>query len=212
MPSERREALRVTGALKAAGAICAVGILAFALGLDLPGRMTGGALPDEAAAAQETAQQAGYGSHPLLFPALNASRITAITVSTPERSFRFDAEGGEVSVNGRQADAEIYETLVNQIAALPVDRIGAFTPDSAQLLLVITVCADGAEQTARFYEDGGTGETAWIIAGTADAPAYAKTSGWRVGTLMMTCEGTRIQDERGNERPAAFSTAAPGQP
>ncbi|MGN1249365.1 MAG: hypothetical protein ACI4XW_04730 [Candidatus Spyradocola sp.] len=139
--------------------------------------------------------------------------ITAISVHSPERSFQFYADGrGEVSVNGQQADAEIYLTLVSQISELPVAHTDAFVPDSMQWLLTLTVCAGSEQHTARFYEGEGTGEVARIVAGSEDAPEYGQTGGWRVGTLMMTCEGTRIQDERGNERPASLSTAAPGQP
>ena len=65
---------------------------------------------------------------------------------------------------------------------------------------------------SRFYEDGGTGEFARVIAGTEGEPEYGQTCGWRVGTLMMTCEGTRIQDERGNEQPTDISPSAAGQP
>ena len=81
-----------------------------------------------------------------------------------------------------------------------------------QWLLTLTVCTGGKQHIARFYEDDGTGEVARIVAGSADAPEYGKTGGWRVGTLMMTCEGTRIQDERGNERPASLSPSATDRP
>ncbi len=81
-----------------------------------------------------------------------------------------------------------------------------------QWLLTLTVCTGAKQHIARFYEDDGTGEVARIVTGSEDAPEYGQTDGWRVGTLMMTCEGTRIQDERGNERPASLSPLAPDQP
>lgn len=164
-------------------------------------------------AAQKTAQALAPDGPVLLFPDLDMNAITAISVRSPERSFQFYADGsGEVSVNGRQADAEIYLTLVSQISELPIAPTDAFIPDSVQWQLTLTVCAGGEQHTARFYEGDGTGEVARIVAGSEDAPEYGQTGGWRVGTLMMTCEGTRIQDERGNERPASLSPSATDRP
>ena len=171
------------------------------------------AVQQSAEAAQNTAQALAQDGPVLLFPGLDMNAITAISVRSPERSFQFYADGrGGVSVNGQQADAEIYLTLVSQISELPVARIDAFIPDSMQWQLTLTVCAGGEQHTARFYEDGGTGEFARVIAGTEGEPEYGQTCGWRVGTLMMTCEGTRIQDERGNEQPTDISPSAAGQP
>lgn len=200
-------------ALKTAGAIYAMGIMIFALFFYMARRDQAAApesvSPQSAASAQETACD---GQLPL-FPALNPDAITAISVDTPGRSFEFCTDGlGSVSVNGQQADSEIYGTLVSQIAQLPVASSVAFVPEDAHLLLTLTVCEDGAQHIARFYEDGGTGELARIIFGSSNAPQYAQTSGWRIGTLMMTCEGTRIQDERGQERPAALSSSAHDRP
>lgn len=171
------------------------------------------AVQQRAEAAQNTDQALAQDGPVLLFPDLDMNAITAISVHSPERSFQFYADGrGGVSVNGQQADAEIYLTLVSQISELPVAHTDAFIPDSMQWLLTLTVCAGSEQHTARFYEDEGTGEIARIVAGSEDAPEYGKTGGWRVGTLMMTCEGTRIQDERGNERPASFSLSATDRP
>ena len=204
-------------ALKTAGAIYAVGLMIFALVFCLAGgRLSAGTARDvrqSAEAEQAAAQADAQDEQLLLFPSLNAAAITAISVGTPDRSFQFDVDdSGAVSVNGQQADFEIYMTLVDQISEMPIVVTGAFAADSTQLLLELTVCADEEEHTACFYEDGGSGETAWVVAGTADAPEYGQTSGWRVGTLMMTCEGTRIQDERGNEHPASFSNAEHDRP
>lgn len=163
------------------------------------------AAPVQNAAIQEEKQDTGGA---LLFPDLNAKAITAITVRTPERSFRFAREYDSlVSVNGQQADSEIYMTLVGQIAELPVSPAEQFCASDTKLLLTLIISAGEEQHTASFYEDGGTGATARVIAGTESAPRYGQTDGWRVGTLMMTCEGTRVQDEQGNEQP--LSTLSP---
>lgn len=204
--------------LKAAGTMLVVGMAVFAVFFCL-GDAGARTAPEQAAvqqsaeAAQNTAQALAQDGPVLLFPDLDMNAITAISVRSPERSFQFYADGrGGVSVNGQQADAEIYLTLVSQISELPVAHTDAFIPDSMQWQLTLTVCAGGEQHTARFYEDDGTGEVARIVSGAEDAPEYSQTGGWRVGTLMMTCEGTRIQDERGNERPASLTPSAPDRP
>ena len=204
--------------IRAAGAMLAAGMAVFAVFFCLgaagartaPGQA---AVQQHAEAAQSTAHALARDDPALLFPDLDMNAITAISVHSPERSFQFYADGrGGVSVNGQQADAEIYLTLVDQISELPIHQTDAFIPDGVQWLLTLTVCADGEQHTARFYEGEGTSEVARIVAGSEDAPEYGQTGGWRVGTLMMTCEGTRIQDERGNEQPTDISPSAAGQP
>lgn len=205
-------------ALKTAGAISAVGIMLLAVFFHPAGSEVRSATEtadamQSAESGQKTAQAADRDGRISLFPSLNPETITAISVHTPERSFQFYVDGcGAVSVNGQQADSEIYMTLVSQISELPVNASGAFNPDSAQLLLTLTVCAGGVQHTARFYEDSDACEIARIVVGPEGEPEYGQTNGWRVGTLMMTCEGTRIQDERGNERPANFNTSTDDQP
>lgn len=137
-----------------------------------------------------------------LFPGLRKDTITSITITSPQQSFQFHRCGPEaVSVNGQHADSEIFLTLLEQIAELPADACSAFSPEKDNLLLTLVVCEGAKQHIARFYADGAQGEKTRIISGSADAPEYHQTGGWRVGTLMMTCEGTRIQDAHGNETP-----------
>lgn len=199
-------------ALKTAGMIYAMGMMIFAAFFYFAGRSE----PPEAQAADERQPHEdvalAVGASPL-FPGLDPEEITAITLYAPDSSFSFEADGlGSVSVNDRLADAEVYMTLVSQIMELPVSAVAAFNPEEACLTLTLTVSEGSTQHIARFYEDDGTREMARIIAGSPEAPIYGETNGWRVGTLLMTCEGTRIQDERGNERPAAFSTVSPDRP
>ena len=144
------------------------------------------------------------GSSPVysdtLFPGLSISAITSICLSTPSSSFIFRCENPtSVSVNGSHADHEIFRTLLSQITELPVSSRPGFAAQDAPLL-TLTIVTPQQRYAARFYA-GDTGEQALIISGPEQAPQYRQTDAWRVGTLMMTCEGTRIQDERGNETP-----------
>ena len=161
------------------------------------------AYADMQKAAGAPAPDGPKDSSDTLFPAL--SGITAITLRTPERGFEFLCDNsGDVCVNGRQADGGVYNTLVSQIRTLPVHDHTEFDADHAKLLLTLEITAANGTHTARFYADGASGEEARIVSGPPQAPEYHLTDGWRVGTLMMTCEGTLIEDERGNEMPAAF--------
>lgn len=139
--------------------------------------------------------------HTLLFPGLDAGAVTAVSVSAPDRRFEFLREQPhEVSVNGRKADSEIFCTLVSQIAEIPVSPAEPFV-SSDEPALHLTVVSGGRQYQAAFYA-ASDGSLALVRSGAGDAPGYHQTAGWRVGTLMLTCEGTRIQDERGRETPA----------
>ncbi len=184
--------LRLLAACTAALALCMLFVHHFALDMRHPMPVSKGAR-----AAQPDSPQADP-----LFPGLRKDTITAITIASPQQIFQFQRRGPEsVSVNGQQADSEIFLTLLEQIAELPADACSAFTPENDTLLLTLIVCEGAKQHTARFYADGAQGEKARIISGSTDAPEYRQTGGWRVGTLMMTCEGTRIQDALGNETP-----------
>ena len=140
-----------------------------------------------------------------LFPGLDKSFISALSIATPERSFAFCCENADdVSVNGNQADEEIFGTLISQIQGLPVDAQHPFTPDTAPVLVLSVLTRDGVQHTARFYSDKSAARVQ-ISSGPGDAPVYHSTDTWRIGTLMMTCEGTRIQDASGNETPAGVT-------
>jgi len=134
-----------------------------------------------------------------LFPDLSAGAITSVAVHADSCAFDFLIDSrGAVSVNGRRADSEIFDTLIAQITELPVVPLSAFTP-AQEPVMTLTIRSGEREHVARFYEGGEKGKEAVILAGSSDAPRYRQTDGWRIGTLLMTCEGTRIQDERGNE-------------
>lgn len=156
------------------------------------------ALQPAAPAPQLSAAPAAQQAAPrkpasILFPQL--SGVTALSVSTPERSFHFHLDHqGDVRVNGGQADQEIFSTLLDQIRELPVEYHGAFSPCAQDLLLTLVVSTDARQHTVRFYSSSDGGKTR-IVLDSGDAPEYRQTNIWRVGTLMMACEGTRILDE-----------------
>lgn len=137
----------------------------------------------------------------VLFSGMDQSSITAISVTAADRHFEFLCSGpDDVSVNGQLADSEAFDTLVFQIANLPVTPREAFSP-AGEPLLTVVVTTPTASHTASFYRSS-VEDTACVLTGPAESPCYEETDAWRVGTLLLTCDGTRIQDERGNETPA----------
>ena len=152
-------------------------------------------------AAPALAESAAEDATDTLFEALDAQDVSGVSVTTPEREFRFDAENGEVSVNGSMADAEAFQTLLDQIAKLPVNESDAFTPEEAPLL-TLSVDADGDHLDASFYRADGTDVYASVICAQNGCVRYGLTKAWRVGKLVLTCDGTRILDENGQETPA----------
>lgn len=153
-----------------------------------------------APAAEASAEKASRSSL-TLFPDFNADSVTAVSIITPQANFdlrRIDDRC--VSVNGQRGDSEVFVTLLEQIADMTVVAIDAFPAQDAPLL-TLAIQGEDTTYTAVFYGDGSTGERARIVSRTKDAAVYAETDGWRIGTLMLACEGMRVQDALGKETP-----------
>lgn len=136
-----------------------------------------------------------------LMPDLDRKSIVNLSVTTTERQFYFHCtDQNTVSVNGQMADTEIFAKLIDQIVSLPVTSLNPFTPEEAPLLTLSISTQDG-EITARFFSSGNANTQALIICAIADTSLYRMTDSWRVGTLLLTCDGTRIQDASGQETP-----------
>ena len=92
-------------------------------------------------------------------------------------------------------------------ATLP-DARGAHLYDNLYLelfldvyVLTLILTAGGHDRTASFYETESQ-EMARVISCAQEQTFYGQVKSWRIGTLLMACDGTRIQDESGNETPA----------
>ena len=134
-----------------------------------------------------------------LFPELAAEEITGIRIHAKDDcTFDFSVRG-ELSVNGQKADGEVFSTLVDQLTAQSYTPCDDFTPQS-DVMLTVTVYTDTQDFSASFYQDHENGKYAYVIAG-AENERRLKTDAWRVGTLLLTCEGTRILDASGQETP-----------
>lgn len=148
---------------------------------------------------KKTSARKGEGSA-RLFAGVTGEAITALHVHSEDRCFEFLCSGGSVSVNGQMADYEVFSTLMEQILTLPVMACDPFSPEEdAVLTLILT--ANGADRTASFYPTDSQ-EMARVISCAQEETLYGQVKSWRIGTLLMACDGTRIQDESGNETPA----------
>ena len=148
---------------------------------------------------KKTSARKGEGSA-RLFPGVASENVTALHVHSEDRSFDFLCGEGSVSVNGQMADDEVFSTLMEQILTLPVMACEPFYPEGdAVLTLILT--ANGADRTASFYSTESQ-EMARVISCAQEETLYGQVKSWRIGTLLMACDGTRIQDESGNETPA----------
>lgn len=136
-----------------------------------------------------------------LFPEVEEESVTHVTVFSQDASYEFLRDApDEVSVNGQKADSEAFDTLLCQIVTLPVFDTESFSV-SGSPLLTVRVVSGGTAHAASFYR-GQSKDKTLILCGTQEEPLYRQTGAWRVGTLLLACEGTRIQDESGNETPA----------
>ncbi|MDO5377193.1 MAG: hypothetical protein Q4G52_02555 [Clostridia bacterium] len=191
----------VTGLL----ALCAlsVGLFAVYRQTSMPELPSAAASFDAAptSAPSDAIEVSEHRDHLELFPEIDESSVTSVTVNAEDTAYEFLRDApGDVSVNGQKADSEAFDTLLCQIVTLPVSAIEAFSI-SERPQLTVYIVSGGVTHSASFYRSSSE-DTTWILCGTQEAPLYRKTSAWRVGTLLLTCEGTRIQDESGNETPA----------
>ena len=148
------------------------------------------------------AREATSGEVPgerLLFPELTDSDISEIHIRAGDDcAFDFSVRG-ELSVNGQKADEEVFSTLVDQLTADSFTLCDDFEPQN-DALLTVTVYTDTQDFSASFYQEQGDDKYAYVVA-DADNERFLKTDAWRVGTLLLTCEGTRIFDASGQETP-----------
>ena len=148
---------------------------------------------------KKSSARKGEGSTSLFYGVLSED-VTALHVHSEDRSFAFLCGEGGVSVNGQMADDEGFSTLIEQILSLPVMACDPFSPEEDALLTLI-LTANGADRTASFYPTESR-EMARVISCAQEETLYGQVKSWRIGTLLMACDGTRIQDESGNETPA----------
>lgn len=145
-------------------------------------------------AAEQTDEQT-------LFPEMNPATVTAVSIITPQSTFDLKRdESRGVSINGQRGDKEVFSTLLTHIGGISFSPTEPFSAQTAPLLTLV-VRQQEHEFTATFYTDGGTGEYARVIASRGGDPTYGTTNGWHIGTLMLACEGMRVQDESGRETP-----------
>lgn len=182
--------------------LCALSAGIFAFYCRAPVQELSSAAASAGAAVSSTASvHTDAPKHLALFPEVDESGVTALTVRSEDISYEFLRDApNDVSINGQKADSEAFDTLLCQIVTLPVSVIETFSVSESPTLTVCIV-SGGKTHTASFYH-GSSENTALILCGSPEEPVYRQTSAWRVGTLLLTCEGTRIQDESGNETPA----------
>lgn len=135
-----------------------------------------------------------------LFPGLRRSDIVSVSFSSSESQFSFDCQtANAVSVNGQKADIGVFSTLLSQILGQFYDP-AEFSIQQETPLLSLRVTTPTGAYSATFYS--GNERTARILTSTPNGEQTLTTDAWRIGTMLLTCEGTRIQDKDGRETPA----------
>lgn len=135
-----------------------------------------------------------------LFASLDVEELVALSITTAECSYEFRCASEKISLNGQKADHDVFATLLDQILLLPVIPTDPFPMDGTLMATLVLTIGDQTH-TVTFYRSS---EEAYagVVSGPPNAPCYHKTDAWRVGTMLLTCEGTRIQDASGQETPA----------
>ena len=124
---------------------------------------------------------------------LQALRMTSLRVSANGRSFFYTRTGSGLSVNGGQADEEVFSTLLGQIRAAVSGESGRFAP-RGELLLTVTVGGE-TDRTISFYRDGADESRVIVLVSGGGSERTCGTEAWRVGTILLACEGTQLPRE-----------------
>lgn len=135
-----------------------------------------------------------------LFPGMNQTSVLELQIASGDRRFDFRRSGSSVSVNGHIADSEIFDTLLEQVAQMPVIPRSAFSAQGVPVM-TISISIGSAHHSIRFYPAQEKGQ-ADVLCTLPGCEQYGVTDAWRLGTLLLTCDGTRILDEHGSESPA----------
>ena len=129
----------------------------------------------------------------MLLPAANKS---AQTVSVSDSAGKSSCPAADAS-----SAAGLFEPTATDITGIRIHANDDCEFDfSVRGELTVTVYTDTQDFSASFYQEQGDDKYAYVVAG-ADNERFLKTDAWRVGTLLLTCEGTRIFDASGQETP-----------
>ena len=177
-------------------AVCLLGVML------LPGAKEQSPSVSQTVSSSDSQETGSEQDAQALFPELSNDEITGIQIiAADDCEFIFSvSKDNGLSVNGQKADSAVFSTLVDQILSLSFIPMDAFEP-RVDPMMTMTVRTDRQDFIARFYQDGGSGKYAYVITGEKKNRCL-KTDAWRVGTLLLTCEGTRIFDASGQETPA----------
>jgi len=118
-------------------------------------------------------------------------RFTSLCVTAEGRSFRYMKNGSCLTVNGALADEEVVDTLLRHLSSALSGENAAFTPDSAPVMTV-SFTAGSESGTISFYPDDADKKKVYVVSSGEDASI---TEAWRVGTILLACEGSQAAEE-----------------
>ncbi len=123
-------------------------------------------------------------------------RFTSLCVTAAGRSFRYARSGAALTVNGAAADGEVVDTLLRHLSAALSGEEAAFTPEKEPIMTVTFEMGGDAGQIAFYTDDDNRAQVYVISAGNG----ASVTEAWRVGTILLACEGSRAAEEPEEDR------------
>ena len=116
--------------------------------------------------------------------------ISSLSITFRGRGFSFDCRNG---LTDEDADSEVFTTLLTQIFNMKGNRREAFLPVTDPIMTVEIQDIKGS-YLMKCYENENQDDMADVICISAKNRFYYTTEAWRVGTILLACEGTRILD------------------
>ena len=123
-----------------------------------------------------------------------AETVTSLSVRTSGRCFVYNRSAAGIRVNGGEADEEVFTTLLRQISDALEDADAEAQP-SGEPLLTVKICAADVNQTVSFYADETDRRHVFVFSSGDKGDVSGTTEAWRVGTILLACEGTQLPGE-----------------
>ena len=128
----------------------------------------------------------------LLLPALPAKAdpaLAGLTVYAGEdRAYRYTCLEDELRVNGAPADAEVFQTLLTQLA----DSLGGEETalPTGEEVLCVELSLEGEDVILRYVRPAEAPEALVVVAAAGEERLVRQTQGWRAATILLACEGS----------------------
>lgn len=144
--------------------------------------------PQEESTPVPAAQTQGVELREKMVSAREAAQIHSFYMDTPDGAYHFIRTDTGVNLDGEPADSGSFERMLELLLTMPVQEQTPEGESTADELAITLECIDGAQENVAVSI---AGEDAWML---LDSGTHLHTDAWRIHTLMLACDGARMEE------------------